>query len=227
MEHLTLETLARLVDEAPDAREQEHLSACQRCRTELDLLSGQTRALGELPDLRPPQGEWGVLEARLMSEGLVRHQRSSLASTPPWMKAAAAILLFIGGTGLGMGLSARAADTGPSPLAGIESSPFTLTASSVNTLDEAEERVRLAERQYMDALVQYRQLATTQDGDAGGAAPESRLAALEYLVAAGQAAVQQAPTDPFLNGFLASALAERQATYQATLASTGSGADWY
>jgi hypothetical protein len=118
-------------------------------------------------------------------------------------------------------------DGGTPPLASIESSPFSLTSSSVNSLGEAEERVRLAERQYMDALVQYRQLATSQDGELGGAAPESRLAALEYLVAAGQAAVQQAPTDPFLNGFLASALAERQATYQATLAATGSGADWY
>lgn len=227
MEHLSLETLARLVDEAPDDREREHLDGCQRCRTELELLSGQTRALAELPDLRPAQGEWGVLEARLMSEGLVRHQRSSLASTPAWMKVAAAILLFVGGTGVGMGVAARGVDGGAVPLAGIESSPFSLTSSSVNSLGEAEERVRLAERQYMDALVQYRQLATSQEGELGGAAPESRLAALEYLVAAGQAAVQQAPTDPFLNGFLASALAERQATYQATLAATGSGADWY
>jgi hypothetical protein len=227
MEHLTLETLARLVDEAPTPGEKEHLDGCQRCRTELELLTGQTRALGELPDLRPPRGEWGVLEARLMSEGLVRHERSALAKTPAWMKVAAALALFLGGTGLGVGLQARASGADTPPLAGIETAPFSLTASAVSTVGEAEERVRLAERQYMDALVQYRQLATSQEGDRSGVAPESRLAALEYLVAAGQAAVQQAPTDPFLNGFLASALAERQATYQATLAATGSGADWY
>jgi hypothetical protein len=41
--------------------------------------------------------------------------------------------------------------------------------------------------------------------------PATRYAALDYLVTAGQLAVRQAPTDPFLNGFLASAIAERQA----------------
>ena len=36
-------------------------------------------------------------------------------------------------------------------------------------------------------------------------------AALEHLVMVSQAAVRQAPGDPFLNGFLASAMAERDA----------------
>jgi hypothetical protein len=41
--------------------------------------------------------------------------------------------------------------------------------------------------------------------------PISRYAALEHLVSVSQAAVRQAPGDPFLNGFLASAIAERDA----------------
>ena len=87
--------------------------------------------------------------------------------------------------------------------------------------------VRLAERQYMDALVQYRQLSDAREDGSGTERTESRLAALELLVAAGKAAVQQAPTDPFLNGFLASTMAERQATYEAALTSSGSANDWY
>lgn len=227
MEHLNLETLARLVDEAPDADERRHLSACQRCRTELELLQGQTGALGQLPDMRPPRGDWAMLEARLMSEGLLRHERSPLASTPGWMKAVAAVLLFVGGTGLGFALDG-AVVPGASTAGGPSDSPYTLTAGTATSVDEAEEAVRLAERLYMDALVQYRQLVDTpEDGASSSARTESRLAALELLVAAGKAAVQQAPTDPFLNGFLASTMAERQATYQAALTSSGSANDWY
>lgn len=226
MEHLNLETLARLVDEAPSAEERRHLSECPRCRTELELLQGQTAALGELPDLRPPRGDWAVLEARLMSEGLLRHERSFLASTPGWMKVAATVLLFLGGTGLGMALDGGAG-VGEPRQAGGGDSPYALTDFTASSVEEAQEAVRLAERQYMDALVQYRQMLEAEGGVASGVAPESRLAALEYLVAAGQAAVQQAPADPFLNGFLASAMAERQATYQAALQQSGSAADWY
>ena len=65
---------------------------------------------------------------------------------------------------------------------------------------------------YVNALAHYREVAADQGGDAAKADPRSRFAALEYLVAASQAAVRQAPTDPFLNGLLASTLAEREAT---------------
>ena len=50
-----------------------------------------------------------------------------------------------------------------------------------------------------------------QDGGEGlNVDPISRFAALEHLVMVSQAAVRQAPGDPFLNGFLASAMAERE-----------------
>lgn len=229
MEHLTHETLARLVSEAPDARERRHLNECQDCRSELEAMEGQTRALARLPDLRPPLGDWTILEARLASEGLVRPDRSFLrmASTPAWMKVAATILLFLGGTGLGMGLASRGAVPGvASGSRALPATSYTLTSTAASSLPEAEAAVRLAERQYMDALVQYRQLMDSEGG-AQGTTPESRLAALEYLVAAGQAALEQAPADPIINGFLASALAERQATREATLRQVGSADDWY
>lgn len=232
MEHLTPETLARLVSEAPDARERRHLAECPDCRAELEAMKSQTLALGRLPNLRPPLGDWAVLEARLTSEGLVRPDRSFLgmASTPAWMKVAATLLLFLGGTGLGMGLAARGVGPGvPSaPPTGVaERASLALTSTAVRSLPEAEAAVRLAERRYMDALVQYRQLMDAEGGPVPGGTPESRLAALEYLVAAGQAALEQAPADPIINGFLASALAERRATREATLRQAGSADDWY
>ena len=71
MEHLSTEALAHLVDEAPRPEEAEHLAACRTCASELDALRAQTRALASLPEIRPPLGDWEVLEARLRSEGLV------------------------------------------------------------------------------------------------------------------------------------------------------------
>jgi hypothetical protein len=52
MEHLTPETLARLVDEAPSETEAEHLAQCARCTAERDAYEEQTTALGSLADLR-------------------------------------------------------------------------------------------------------------------------------------------------------------------------------
>ena len=63
-------------------------------------------------------------------------------------------------------------------------------------------------------FTRYRQLLEADAGGDIGGDPRSRYAALEYLVAASQAAVRQAPADPFLNGLLASTLAERETALQ-------------
>lgn len=210
MEHLTNETLARLVDESPRPDEAEHLATCSPCRSELDALCEQTRNLAALPEIRPPLGDWEVLEARLRSEGLVADPGLSrllgLARTPGWMRAAAAIAIFVAGGALGAGLTSR---TLPGSPQGI---PGPAYYAGLEDLGQAADAVRSAEEGYMAALTQYRRLL--EEGGESGAVgdPRSRYAALEYLVAAGQAAVRQAPADPFLNGLLASTLAEREAT---------------
>lgn len=210
MEHLTVETLARLADEAPTEEERRHLDECAACAAELEELREQTAALGALPDLRPPPGDWEVLQARMVSEGLVRwggRRSGGLATTPGWMRGVAGALLFL--TGAAGGLAVRgpvvANFTGAVPgSAGLS------VANTASTPEEAAEIVRVAERRYMDALVQYRQLQENPDED-----PDldstTRFAAIEYLVRASQAAVREVPADPFLNGFLASAMAEREA----------------
>ena len=53
--------------------------------------------------------------------------------------------------------------------------------------------------------------------------PASRFAALEGIVAAGRAAVQQAPADPYANGVLVSALAEREAILRNASLTRGDG----
>ena len=204
MEHLTMDTLARLVDEPSRPEEAKHLAECEACAAELAELRAQTESLASLPEILPPLGDWDVLEAQLRSEGLVRDlglfQKLGLARTPAWMPAAAAVVLFLAGTAVGVGVSGREG--------GVETTTTPLAAASV---EDAAGAVRAAEQQYVSAVSRYRELMEQQGGDAAEVDPVSRYAALEHLVSVSQAAVRQAPGDPFLNGFLASALAERDA----------------
>jgi hypothetical protein len=86
-------------------------------------------------------------------------------------------------------------------------------------VESAATQVRLAEEQYVTAVSRYRELLAREGGEAAEADPLSRFAALEHLVMVSQAAVRQAPGDPFLNGFLASAMAERDAAARMVSAS--------
>ena len=218
MGHLNLECLARLVSEAPSSEEREHLDSCALCRSELRGLKAQTDRIGSLPDLRPPPGDWEALEARLASEGLIRSSGFSGKATrwwsSGWTQAAAALILFLGGTALGRGgfIQTNVPEfTQSPPPAGLELIPVATQAQPISNLADAADAVNQAERRYMDALLQYRQILDSQGDPTVIGDPTVRFAALEAIVAAGRAAVQQAPADPYLNGVLVSALAERQA----------------
>ena len=201
MEHLNAEHLARLVDEQPTPEEADHLSMCKACSDESDALRSQTEALRALPVMVPPQGDWHVLEAQLRSEGLMKDpglpQRLGFVRTPGWMKTAAALVLFLSGTATGVAL------THP------ELSTIEPIGMELENVEEAASAVLIAEQGYVTAVSRYRELLATGGGDAYGGDPVSRFAALEHLVIVSQAAVRQAPGDPFLNGMLASAMAER------------------
>ncbi|HEX6746276.1 MAG TPA: hypothetical protein VF092_03095 [Longimicrobium sp.] len=117
MQHLTLEALARLVDEAPLADEAAHLSSCLVCRRELGEMRAQTAALGALEDPEAPAGAWPALEAALRAEGLIVDvPRIAVARIPLWrrtsfLRAAAAVAIFVAGGAIGMML--RASGAGP------------------------------------------------------------------------------------------------------------------
>ncbi|MBI4540137.1 MAG: hypothetical protein HY704_11585 [Gemmatimonadetes bacterium] len=208
MQHLDLEILARLVDGTLMPEEEAHLAACVRCRDELEALRQQTERLRALPDLLPPGGDWDTLERRLAHEGLIRTatRRPPWARTDIWLRAAAAAVLFIGGAAFGRALEGGLFRSGT-----VADADDVASLQNVATVEDAANAVRLAQGQYFDALLRYRELAgadgpeAVQVGD-----PAGRFAALEALVAASQAAVRHAPADPFLNGVLVSAVAERE-----------------
>ena len=151
-----------------------------------------------------------------MSEGLIRTQESfrrfGFAAAPAWMQAAAAMVLFMGGTGFGLALTKGGA---PDSLS-LEN--MMVPVSRISTADEAARAVEFAEQTYMQALVRFRQLASGED-EPRFEDPLSRVAALEGLLAASQEALRLAPADPVFNGFLVNVLAERQETLRLISAS--------
>lgn len=230
MEHLSLEALARLVDETPFRSERRHLASCPDCSRELELLREQTEVLGSLPDLRPAPGDWPALEARLEREGLLRGSAPAdtvirlIDRRRGWMQAAAAVVLFLAGGLLGAVLGPGGWDLQPGgervaegEMTAGEVYPAGLAPAEATTVEEAAEILRLAEQQHRDAMLRYRALA--RGPEAGTPMDARHFAAREMLVAASQAAVQEAPDDPFLNGFLVSAVAEREAALNALFAS--------
>ncbi|HST61642.1 MAG TPA: hypothetical protein VLK84_23255 [Longimicrobium sp.] len=109
MQHLDLETLARLVDEAPEPAEAAHLRDCLPCRRELAELREQTLALAGLGEMEPPAGAWAALEARLVEEKLVRAPAPAgsmrvLGLYRPQVRIAAGLALFLLGGAAGAAL---------------------------------------------------------------------------------------------------------------------------
>jgi hypothetical protein len=108
----------------------------------------------------------------------------------------------------------------PNPNVTLASSGFDL-GGLPGTMDEAIIQLRQAEDLYLTALTRYAEMAT--QAEAGD--PVARLAALQSIVMTTQAALNQTPTDPVINGYHLTALAQRDAALRQVAAVTGDR--WY
>jgi hypothetical protein len=243
MSHLTLETLARLVDEAPDPTENGHLDICDQCRVELEALRADAAALRDLPDPQPAIAAWLALEQRLAREGLLRKTRWQQHA----MRIAAVLVIFVLGSIAGgmfmrpeIGTVATTTPEQPLTMPAAEvsqpvtndtpRSPAVMTAAPLSgprvalrpaaTAEEALARLREAESAYLGALDRVSDF----NGRADTTDPVARLAALESIVATTRAALGQAPADPVINGYHLTAVAQRDATLR-QLSATGQ--NWY
>ena len=214
MSHLSIETLARLVDESADSHEAEHLDVCEVCRTELEGLRADAAELARLPELEPPVEQWLAIEHRLAAEGLLRKQPRAW-TTRSWMRPvlqmAAAITIFLIGTYSAPLLGRLSPSFTARSVASNQSAPGVTNVANVSnasTAEEAANAVRITEQAYLNALTRYTELA----GRTEATDPVARLAALESIVLTTRAALGQAPADPVINGYHLTALAQRDAT---------------
>jgi hypothetical protein len=239
MSHLNLETLARLLDDAPDPTEAGHLDICAQCRDELEAMRADAAALRGLPDPEPPIAAWLALEQTLQREGLMRKN--------PWatqlLRLAAVLVIFVLGSVAGalfvrqqMTRAVATAtpvrnsnggtlvrdplqlDTQPSAPSHVvaTATPLNAPPRPAANAEEAAARLRDAENAYVSALSRYSDF-TTRAQDTGD--PVARLAALESIVATTRAALGQAPADPIINGYHLTAVAQRDATLRQIAAS--------
>lgn len=198
MQHLSLEELARLVDEPPSPDEAIHLGTCGDCREEMESLRSAAAELRALPGLKAPDGAWLRLEARLRAEGLSRGRAGRWTRAGGVaMRVAAALALFVAG-GITGGLLRGPATPSAGPAA---------ARAVPQNVQEAEQVLLASEAAYMDALARYGELT----GSPPGGDPLNRLAALEGIVLTTRAALQDAPADPVINGYHLNALSEREA----------------
>ncbi|MFL5632253.1 MAG: hypothetical protein ACJ77T_13430 [Gemmatimonadaceae bacterium] len=175
-----------------------------------------------------PLNEWRTIAARAREEGLIRESRSSRlwASGQPWMQAAAAVLLLIGGIAIGRltialpgegqnevaTTPAGVTNTTPAGIAnGHRNQSARITFASVEeaaaTLDSAVEAYQRAS-QFLAA-----NNATVETRDSASIYT-ARAAALDKIVDATERALQTAPHDPVINQYYLATMGARVATQQ-------------
>ena len=204
MERLNLEQLARLVDEPPTPEERAVLEGNPGLRRELDGLKSQTEALGDLPAVLPPPGGWHELEKKLMAAGLIFGRRDNVHLWRKWLQVAAALVIFVGGTAFGW-------MTGSAP-AGFDSAGSGSGPTSYASMEEASAAVDEAAKQYMAAYGGYQELASAKGLQRRSRDPTAELAAIETVMAASRAAMEEAPGDQFWPELYLRSLAERDQT---------------
>ncbi|MBW3628747.1 MAG: hypothetical protein KY464_05540 [Gemmatimonadetes bacterium] len=198
MQHLSEETLARLVDEAAVEGEALHLETCEDCRIELEEMKAQTRALALLPEITPPAVAWPSVRRRLSAEELLRAAAGRRTGLGWPLRAAAGLTLFLAGAATGA-LALR----GTAPGEQVAAAPTQPVAEA----DDLEQRLRAAEDEYVAVLTEYSMATESADP----VDPLNRLAALEGIVLTTRAALEEAPADPVINGYHLSAVGQRDA----------------
>ena len=197
MHHLTLEELARLVDEAPTGEEQSHLDSCERCAFELDALTLQTGILGQLPDPEMPLPLQRRIKEAVVSTPLVPVKNGGWGQE--WLRAAAGVALFLFGAAVGT--------FGVAPRLTVAETTLATSPSTPASPEQAAASLAAAEAEYLRALSE----TARYDLTVAGTDPLNRLVALEGIVITTGEAPRQAPADPVINNYHLTALGQRDA----------------
>ena len=169
-----------------------------------------------------PLNDWRTIAARAREEGLI-HESSSRGwvSGQPWMQAAAAVLLLIGGIAIGrttIGLpSAIQSSAGNTPATetSVAATPSASTANNVSfaSADEASATLKRAVNDYQLASEYLASNSSVGTRDSLSIY-SARAAALDKIVDATESALETAPHDPVLNQYYLATMGARAATQQ-------------
>jgi len=169
-----------------------------------------------------PLNDWRTIAARAREEGLI-HDSSSRGwlSSQPWIQAAAAVLLLIGGIAIGrttIGLpSAIQSTAGVTPATETTASvaPSNSTASNAQfaSVDEASATLKQAVNDYQLASEYLASNSSVGSRDSLSIY-SARAAALDKIVDATESALETAPHDPVLNQYYLATMGARAATQQ-------------
>jgi hypothetical protein len=174
-----------------------------------------------------PLNDWRTIAARAREEGLIRKDREWRGSSgEPWLQAAAAVLLLVGGIAIGrstIGLptttqSQQSVATSNNPPAVAATNPTTAPVSTADarfaSIEEASAALDSAVQAYQRAsqYIAATNLASRIQDSAS--IYRARAAAFDKIVDATQSALQAAPHDPVLNQYYLATMGARAATRQ-------------
>ncbi|MEP6780424.1 MAG: hypothetical protein ABJC26_11085 [Gemmatimonadaceae bacterium] len=238
MLHLDPERIAAFDHDPPTVDELAHLAACKPCRAEraaLIELAQMAMLAGDEPiaSFAPRLTNWESLSVELRKQGLITSAPSNTSefavtttttswlsrATPRsksewWRVAAAAVILVVGGAAAG-----RWSNSTSSPLsdsttvataAGIGGG-LGLGSSGFSSIDEANKELARVQKNFDRVSLWLAANDTTLN------TPDKvrrRLAALDQMLAATHAGLQEAPQDPVLKHYYSAAYAAREATLQ-------------
>lgn len=172
-----------------------------------------------------PLNEWRTIAARAREEGLIRESQSSRwsASSQPWLRSAAAILLLVGGiaigrTTIGLPSAPQSSAENTAPTATTASNPGSTgpaaSDASFASVDDASAALKRAVNEYQRAS-EFLAVNTASVGSGDSLAMYSaRAAALDKIENATVSALQTAPHDPVINQYYLATMGARVATQQ-------------
>lgn len=195
--------------------EAEHLTACEQCARERDA-HRRVLALssGYAAPVTAPLIDWDTLARGLRAEGVIRASgwRSWIRDGAA-LRAAAAVLLLVGGIAIGRRTAQRDAVPAPGSASALPGESADVTTAFASPA-EAQAVMMQAQQTYQFAL------AYLQSHDSASRVPDdpavyrSRLAALDAMADVAREAVNETPHDPVINRYYLTTLNAREVTLQ-------------
>ena len=236
MQHLDTERIAAFDHEPPTVDELAHLAACKACRRErtaLNELAQLAMLAGDEPiaSFAPRLTNWESLSAALRAEGLITGAPVSATSefavtatttswlsratprsrTEWWRAAAAALFLVVGSATVGRLSVTRNTPASSDFISSSLTTGIGLGSNGFGSIDEATKALGRTQKEFDRISLWLAANDTTLNS------PEKvrrRLAALDQMLAATRAGLEDAPQDPVLEHYYSAAYSAREAALQ-------------